>query len=251
MKPRIGITCGTGSPKWARGGDYWQPYADAVAAAGGEPVHLGPKCRGRERAVLGDLQGILFSGGKDVDLTMYPNPPDLEGESPEAVMARYRMQPEAKRDVFELPLLHEALSMDMPVLGICRGCQLLNVGLGGRLVLDVPMETESPIEHRAAPPPVGASRRHSLRIAPGTLLASILDPDTFIECNSRHHQAVRIDESLRARISALSPEDGVVEAIEVPGRRWALGVQWHPEYRTDPDIQERYRPLFEAFIGAA
>jgi len=81
-------------------------------------------------------------------------------------------------------------------------------------------------------------------------LAEALDPGLHAECNSRHHQAVRLDESFTARIAALSP-DGIVEAIDVPGRRWAVGVQWHPEYPHDAEIEAAHRPLFTAFVQAA
>ena len=250
MKPKIGITSGLGSDRWLPDGEAWWPYADAVRRAGGEPVHLDRRTLGRERAVLAELQGVLFSGGKDVDLTLYPNPPEYPGETPEAVMARHRMRPEPDRDSYELPLLREALERDLPVFGICRGCQVLNVALGGRLILDIPLETGTPIRHHTDPAPDGASSCHEIRIAPGTLLAKVFGEGVRV-CNSRHHQAVRQDETLTAAVSAVSTEDGLVEAIEVTARRWVVGVQWHPEHPGDPAVRESYAPLFEAFVRAA
>lgn len=205
----------------------------------------------REPAVLAELEGLLLSGGKDIDLAMYPNPPSLDGEDPTAVMARHRMRPEPDRDAYELALLREALQQDMPVLGICRGCQVMGVGLGGQLVLDIRHEDPSALQHTSHPPPDGASARHPLRIHPGTLLAAVLAPERFRECNSRHHQSVHPDVPEAVQVAAVSPDDGIVEAIEVPGRRWAVGVQWHPEHETDEDIRQAHAPLFEAFVRAA
>jgi putative glutamine amidotransferase len=250
VKPRIGITSGLAGSHWHPDGTSWWPYAEAVTRAGGEAVHLDARTRGREAAVLAALDGLLFSGGQDIDLSMYPNPPDLGGEDAATWMERHRMKPEPERDAYELPLLEAALDRDLPILGICRGCQVLNVGLGGRLILDIATETQTPVGHGSCPA-AGTSGLHSVRIERDTLLAGILAPEAFPECNSRHHQAVKIDEAFTARVSAVSPEDGIIEAIEVPGRRWAVGVQWHPEHPGDPAIRERYEPLFRAFIEAA
>lgn len=250
-RPRIGITSGLTGPHWEPDGSSWRPYAAAVERAGGEAVHLDPQTRGREAAVLATLHGVLFSGGNDIHLAHYPNPPEYPGEDHETVMTRHRMRPEPLRDAYELPLLQEALHRDLPILGICRGCQVLNVGLGGRLILDIPQEVETRLRHTSHPAPDGESSHHALEVLPDTLLAGVLHPEVFRSCNSRHHQAVRLDESFSARISALSPEDGVVEAIEVPGRRWVVGVQWHPEHGRDHQVREQYAPLFQAFIRAA
>lgn len=214
-------------------------------------MHLDPRTHGRESEVLEGLHGVLFSGGNDIHLAHFPNPPEYPGEDYETVMARHRMRPEPQRDSYELPLLMEALQRDLPILGICRGCQVLNVGLGGRLILDIPQEVESSLRHTSHPAPDGDSSHHALEIKRDTLLAGVLHPDVVRTCNSRHHQAVRLDESFSARVSAVSPEDGVVEAIEVPGRRWAVGVQWHPEHGRDHHVRGLYAPLFRAFIQAA
>lgn len=248
---RIGVTSGLGSAGWAADGPLWQAYASAIELAGGEAVHLNARTRGRERHVLAELDGIVFTGGKDIHLAEFPNPPDMGGADVETWMARHRMRPEPERDRYELPLLHGALDRDMPILGICRGCQLLNVGLGGRLILDIPLETGTSIRHHSHPAPDGESGLHPLNVLPDTHLSGILDPVVFDRCNSRHHQAVKIDEAFTARVAAVSPEDGLIEAIEVPGRRWAVGVQWHPERPDDPEIRALYAPLFRAFVTAA
>lgn len=250
-RPRIGITSGLDSEDWLPGGPSWRPYAHAIEGAGGAAIHLDASTRGFEGAVLDELDGVLFTGGKDIHLDHYLHPPDTGGEPVEEFMARYRMRPEPGRDSYELPLLREALDRDLPVLGICRGCQVLNVALGGRLILDIALEMETLLQHTSHPSPDGASSIHAIRIEPGTLLASILPPHEFTHCNSRHHQAVRLDHTFSARVCAVSPEDGLVEAIEVPGRRWAVGVQWHPEHPDDHQVREQYAPLFRAFVEAA
>ena len=251
-RPRIGITSGTDMRAWGPLGKQWTPYADAVAGGGGEPVHLGPHT-GITTTMIRDLglRAVLFTGGKDIDLASYPNPPDGDGAPQAEIMMRHRMQPEPDRDAFELPLLQEALERDLPVLGICRGCQLLHVGLGGRLILDIPLEVPGARTHTAALPPDGSSALHPLCITPGGLLARILDPHRVTECNSRHHQAVICDGQASTRPCAVSPDDGIIEAIEVQGRSWALGVQWHPEHFRDDAVRAASAPLFAAFVAAA
>jgi putative glutamine amidotransferase len=249
-RPRIGITTGT-DEHWLPGGSSYESYATAIRAAGGGPVRLDAATTGREPSVLRELDGIVFTGGWDIDLRLYPRPPKLRGETLGERMARGRMRVAWDRDAYEMPLALAATEWDRPVLGICRGCQLLWVALGGRLILDIPSEVENAKQHPALPPPDRASASHELEIRPGTVLASILPPTEHRRTNSRHHQAVLPDDTAPAKVSAVSPADGVVEAIEVPGRRFMLGVQWHPEFPSDPEIREAHRPLFEAFVRAS
>ncbi len=238
-------------PGWAPKGETWRPYAEAIALAGGEPVHLGPDLLGRERAVLLELEGVLFSGGNDVDLDLYPNPPEL-GMGREEAIRRFRLVPEPDRDRYELALLQEVLARDLPILGICRGCQVMNIGLGGRLILDIPTQVSTQIRHPAHAEGEAHSSSHDLHIQDATALAAVLSPQVYTVCNSRHHQAVDPVDSLPkcVRISAYSPVDGLVEAIEITGRRWAIGVQWHPEHPRDHEVRTRYAPLFRAFVEA-
>jgi putative glutamine amidotransferase len=250
VKPRIGITAGLLDDTWAESGAQWKPYADSILRAGGIPVRVDRSALGRELRVLQGLQGLVFTGGKDIHLELYPNPPELNGAEVDEVMRRHSMALEPERDEYELALLQRALERDIPILGICRGCQLLHVGLGGRLVLDIPTELGERVPHRA-PPPATQGASHPVTILPGTILARALPPESFSLCNSRHHQAVRLEEGMLATVAAVSPEDGLVEAIELHERKWVVGVQWHPEHPTDEGIEEKYRPLFRAFIEAA
>ncbi len=251
LRPRIGITSGFSSPRWAATGASWQAYARAVEQAGGQPVHLSDDTFGRERAVVKGLDGLLLTGGKDIDLAHYPNAPHFPGESNAEVMARHRMEPEPERDRYELPLFLEALQRDKPIFGICRGCQVIQVGMGGQLILDIPTELSTPLRHSAWPDPDPRSSFHAIHVEVRTLLSDALGPAPHFECNSRHHQAVRPGTCASARITAVSPVDGVAEAIEVPARRWVVGVQWHPEHADDHHVRDRHSPLFDAFVRAA
>ncbi len=217
--------------------------------AGGQPVRLDASLRGGERALIRELDGVLFSGGWDIDLRNYPRPPALEGEAPGEKMARRAMRIEPDRDRYEIPLLQAAVEADLPVLGICRGCQLLHVALGGRLILDIETEVGSKIRHPSFPEPERPSAHHALAILPGTRLAQVLSPAEHQVTNSRHHQAVIPDDITPTKVAAVSPEDEIIEAIEVPGRRFILGVQWHPEHPKDPEVREAHRPLFRAFVA--
>jgi putative glutamine amidotransferase len=146
-------------------------------------------------------------------------------------------EPSDARDATELQLLHEALDLDLPVLAICRGMQLMNVAMGGSLVQHIgacDVHRRYDLEKKL---PV-----HTVTVEAGTRLAEILGEGT-VHVNSRHHQAVaRLGGGLRVSARA---EDGIIEGIELPGKRFAIGVQWHPEDQagTDP-IQAR---LFGAF----
>ncbi len=227
MRPRIGI------PLWkAPPGERFLHYERSVRRAGGEPVRLG-----RDDG-LGDVHGLLITGGADVD-------PSLYGERPHPRTQR----PNQERDKHELALLGEALSRGLPVLGICRGHQLLNVALGGKLLQHI--EDDS---HRERDD--GSSAWHPLRLLAGGLLRELYGREE-VWANSRHHQAVtpdRLAPGLRAL--ALSP-DGIVEAVQVEGHPWAVGVQWHPErpemWGEGPQPEgpiAAAAPLFAAFIAA-
>lgn len=187
-------------------------------------------------ALLGEIDGLLLTGGADVD-------PALYGE----VRHPSTEDAEPGRDAHEIDLVRRALAADLPVLAICRGAQVLNVAAGGTLVQDIPSAVSSELAHTIAEPKDGIS--HSIAVEPGSRLAELLcDADAACSCrvNSRHHQSVsRLGEGL---VISARAADGVVEAIEMPDARFCIGVQWHPEnfWRSG-----EFRPLFAAFVAAA
>jgi putative glutamine amidotransferase len=188
-------------------------YRQALAAAEIQPVE--------EALALAGLDGLLLAGGSDIDPALYGADPDPKTEVPDR-----------GRDRLESALLREALDRDLPVLAICRGLQMLNVVLGGTLVQH--------IEGHEVP---GQPEAHAIGVARNTRLRSILGVEDYL-VNSRHHQCVdRLAEGL---VVSATSRDGVIEALELPGKRFVLAVQWHPEDRPDtPDAG-----LFEAFRDA-
>jgi putative glutamine amidotransferase len=202
-----------------------RPYVEALEAAG---LAVQPIPAGSELGLDG-LDGLVLSGGTDLN-------PHLYGQErhPEAD------EPSDARDTTELQLLHAALELDLPVLAICRGMQLMNVAMGGSLEQHIGACALHRRYDLAKKLPV-----HTVTVEAGTRLAEIVGEAT-VHVNSRHHQAVaRAGDGLRVSARA---EDGIIEGIELPGKRFAIGVQWHPEDQagTDP-IQAR---LFEAFARA-
>ncbi|MBD0694658.1 hypothetical protein BG452_03110 [Streptomyces sp. CBMA123] len=198
-----------------------QTYVDAIARAGGTPVLLPPQ-PGAAGHLLDALDGLVLTGGPDVDPARYAAAPHPRTGPPHHA-----------RDDWESRLLRAALARDLPVLGVCRGMQLLNVELGGTLLQHLPDDS-----HQIAP---ARFVRHRVTPAHGSRIAAVLGPVTEVSCY--HHQAVdRIGTGLRATAHSA---DGTVEALELIGHRFALGVQWHPE--TDPDDPR----LFHAFITAS
>jgi putative glutamine amidotransferase len=190
-------------------------YARAVAAAGGLPVFL---ASGLPDATLRDLferlDGLLFPGGGDLDPSTY-------GMTTTAPL----MGIDRERDHLELTLARWALQDGKPVLGICRGQQLLNVAAGGTLIPDLPSLRPDALIHSDPDRPPEALL-HTVTVEPDSYLAKVGTPPS-LEVTSTHHQAVdRVAPGWR--ISAVAP-DGIIEAIEAPGHPFALAVQWHPE----------------------
>jgi putative glutamine amidotransferase len=208
-------------------------YLESVKRAGGEPVILSND--DDPAAVLDRVDGILLSGGLDVDPSQY-------GQAPHATT-----EPAPERDAFEIPLSREAVQRDVPLFAICRGVQVLNVAEGGSLVQDIPSALATDVGHAVNEPK--NHQTHAIAVSPGSRLASALGgatPATACPVNSRHHQAVGAV-APGFVVSATSP-DGIVEAIERPASTFCLGVQWHPEnfWRTG-----EFAGLFDAFVAAA
>jgi putative glutamine amidotransferase len=205
---RVALPFGIAVPESKR-----RPYREALAAANMQPAE--------NVTTLADLDGLLLAGGTDVDPALYGAAPHAETH-----------QPDHARDRLETALLREALDRNIPVLAICRGLQLLNVALGGTLVQHIR-------GHRSR----NQQAVHPIAIAALSRLESLLQVDEYV-VNSRHHQCV--DQVASGLVVVARAPDNVVEALELPGRRFVLAVQWHPEDRTDgPDSK-----LFAAFRDA-
>jgi putative glutamine amidotransferase len=226
LKVLIGIT---GSHDDDAGSVFLKDYyLNAIGAAGGMPVIL-PPTRDDELidSYLAICGGLLLSGGGDVD-------PAWWGEKPLKGLGRVSLL----RDYFEIRLTRLALRQNIPVLGICRGCQVMNVAVGGSLIQDLPGGFE---HNQNAPRDVPI---HGILIDNGSRLASIIGKDR-IRVNSFHHQAVKqLADGLKITACA---SDGTVEALEDPGQAFFIGVQWHPECLND----EASGQLFKSFVSAA
>ena len=226
--PLIGISSYLDTAAW---GVWRQPaalipqsYVDGVAGAGGLPVLLPPQARGAARVVAA-LDGLLLAGGPDVDPARYGRPPHPRTGPPATA-----------RDAWEFALLDAALARGIPVLGVCRGMQVLNTALGGTLVQHLPDR----VGHTGHQPARATFGPQTVRVRPDAVLGPVLGGAATVRCY--HHQAV--DRLGTGLLPAAWAEDGTVEAVELPGRRFTVGVQWHPE--TDG----RDPRLFRAFAAA-
>lgn len=200
--------------------------------SGGAPVLLSPDLYGDILdSVLIRLGGVLLAGGNDVD-------PALYGERPIPQLGEVN----PLRDKFETELIAKVVALRMPVLGICRGIQIMNTALGGTLWQDLPSQYSAPVCHAQTSP--GQSASHQVQISPNAQLAH-LTGETHLAVNSFHHQAVR-EVAPPLRVCALA-DDGVIEGIEHPALPFFIGVQWHPERMQTPASEK----LFAAFCQAA
>jgi len=234
-RPVIGITAGRKILETSVGplAHFTLPvyYAKAVLAVGGVPIIL-PPTEGWREEVLMCTDGLLITGGEDVDPAQYGQTrhPTVEKVDP-------------LRDQFEIAVARFALDRDWPLLGICRGSQVINVAAGGTLVQDLPSLQPGLVVHRQ---PELTTLAHEVEIAPHSRLRVAIGA-TRIRTNSTHHQAVQaIAPVLRPVAWA---DDGVIEGTESPTHRWIVAVQWHPEmlYENEP----AHRRLFEALVEAA
>lgn len=237
MQPLIGIT--TASVTNEKGLTYNRAYSmisRAVAEVGGLPVLIPTGLDAQTlRALYERLDGVLLPGGPDIDPSFY-------GAEPHSTVKVDR-----PRDELEVPLVRWAVEDDVPLFGICRGHQVINVALGGSLIQDIPSMVEGAVlPHDAPDQQPRGQKTHDVAVAPDSRLASILG-STTIGVNSLHHQAVDAA-APQMTVTATSP-DGLVEATEMPDRRFVLSVQWHPEdlYEADGAMLR----LFEEFVGAA
>ncbi|HEX9304972.1 MAG TPA: gamma-glutamyl-gamma-aminobutyrate hydrolase family protein [Thermoanaerobaculia bacterium] len=220
---RIALTLDSDVP--AEENDYVRALTDAgvrrdelVVMRPGDPIE-------------GEFDGVVIGGGDDVDPVRYGRDV-LEGANVEI---------DHGRDAVDFTVFEEAWRSHVPVLGICRGLQVVNVARGGTLVQDLPLERPSEVAHRV--PKKENRRDHPVTVEPGTRLARIAGMSE-IDVNSRHHQA--IERAADGFAVAATAPDGVIEAIEAKDGRWLVAVQWHPENLTDDAVSQR---LFREFVA--
>lgn len=217
-RPRIGLCANHARARWG----VWEDdlvfvpraYVEAVRRAGGAPIVLPPDVEWTMNpdAVLDGLDGLILCGGLDVGPANYGESPHPETD-----------EPDHERDAFEIALARRAVERDFPLLGICRGMQIMNVALGGTLIQHLPDEVGHE-DHRKVP---GAFGDHPVVLDEGSLAQRAAGETTHMT-KSHHHQAIeRVGE--RLAVTGRSTIDELPEAVEIPENRFALGVQWHPE----------------------
>jgi putative glutamine amidotransferase len=218
--PIIGVT--------ASNAERARPYVAAVEPWGADPLVLLPGGLDPAEA-LERIDGLLLTGGADVDPALYGGAEDASDE------------PNRARDAMEMALIRGALERDLPVLAICRGVQILNVALGGRLIQEVS-------GHRAEGEDAGwAPAYHRIWIAPGSKLASVLGSGGQVRVNSLHHQGLReAQKSPELLASAYAMDDLTVEGVESPYHRFVVGVLCHPERQEE--VPRQFQQLFEALV---
>lgn len=222
-RPVIGVTTAR-----RRGGAMWLFNWLAVRRAGGQPRRITPA----RPVSIAELDGLVVGGGDDIGVSLYLDGPDLPELRPDI-----RIDPE--RDALERDLIHAARLIDLPVLGICRGAQMINVALGGSLHTDI-YDSYRDVPRLRTPLP-----RKDVMVEPGSRLHEIL-ATTRCRVNALHHQSVK---ELGAGLAVVSRDEyGIVQAIEMERARYLIGVQWHPEFLVFDRGQMR---LFERLVAAA
>ncbi len=222
-------------PKRAPTYEIQQAYLDAILTAGGLPILLPTSLPiNALPELVNRFNGFVLSGGGDVDPALYSGHLDTTIHS---------IDPE--RDAFELALIPLVRATDKPLLAICRGMQVLNVALGGSLYEDIASALPAAQRHDWYPNYPRDYLAHTVEVEPGSRLARILGTRK-LRTNSLHHQAIR--QPAPALEVVAHAEDGVIEAVELPEKRFAIGVQWHPECLPEEPAMQR---LFKAFVIAS
>ncbi|WP_342270359.1 gamma-glutamyl-gamma-aminobutyrate hydrolase family protein [Rickettsia endosymbiont of Orchestes rusci] len=242
-KPIIGLTLDLANncEKYSYAAFPWyalrKNYADAIIKAGGVPLLL-PYQSSTINELLAIIDGVVIPGG-DEDI----HPKFYEPEYAEDVVIANN-----ERDEFEILVLKKSLARNIPILGICRGMQLLNVAFGGSLIQHIPdymkNNNQTIIINHEQPSPKNIVS-HSITIESGTKLAKMTNNKTQIMVNSTHHQA--IDRVGNGLVVSAKANDGIIEAIELQNHKFIIGVQWHPEYLNDNDVDLN---LFKELIKA-
>lgn len=241
MRPLIGITCSRvvggswGLYSLGHFMDYtFDEYSQAIRYYGGAPILI-PVAQNQEtlRAILDRLDGLLLSGGPDINPKFYGEQPleDLE-------------EIDEDLDWMELEAARVAFQRDLPILAICRGIQVLNVSMGGTLYQDIPAQVQKSINHTQKADK--SINTHSICIEKRTLLYHIFRRKE-IWVNGKHHQAIK--DLAKGLIISAQASDGIIEAAEHPSKRFVVGVQWHPEGTWKEDVYSK--KLFSAFVQAA
>jgi putative glutamine amidotransferase len=235
MAPLIGITTTQSTNAYGQPTILlMQSYVKAIMQAGGVPVLI-PSLIAEDGwdALYAHLDGILFSGGGDIALDRFAGDPHPRID-----------EVDPARDSVELKMLHAAVSDGKAFLGICRGCQVVNVGLGGTLYTHIHDQLTNALDH-SYPGNMRTVLVHEVKFEEGTHTADIYG-EPIIKVNSLHHQGLK-DIAPSLRVVGHAP-DGLVEAVELPDHPFGLAVQWHPEWLTDQDAT---RKLFRKFVEAA
>ncbi|KAB8142363.1 gamma-glutamyl-gamma-aminobutyrate hydrolase family protein [Chloroflexia bacterium SDU3-3] len=236
MKPVIGIPCSTIRPKewYPRFHGHQETYIDAIVRAGGVPVLI-PQIETADvlEQIYSMLDGLLLAGGADIDPARY-------GEQAIPEMGHI----ELRRDHVEITLTQRAVADGKPVLGICRGIQVLNVALGGSLYQDIPAQLGGSAHDLSAAKENWQYPAHQLELAEGSQLAELLGARSLV-INSLHHQSVKdVAPGLRATGWA---EDGVIEVVEGEGQVFLMGIQCHPE-ALQAEADPRWQAVFRRFV---
>jgi putative glutamine amidotransferase len=229
MKPVIGINLDIKEGPPAEGA-IGLSYPEAISKAGGLPVLIPPMDRADLNILLASVNGIMLIGGRDYS-------PECYGDTCGTNVSLINKQ----RENFDLLLINMALETNLPILGICAGCQLLNIARGGTLIQDIPSQKPSDVHHTKPADFKEAYYKHPVEIAPDTKLSRIYTKTKF-DVPTSHHQAVKtLGKGLKASAFA---QDGIIEAIEFESRDDVIGIQWHPErdYQTNKE-------LFEFFVS--
>lgn len=232
MPPIIGITC--------KESTNVTDYISAIERYGGEP-RLFVSLRDSIPNDLSEINGLLLPGGGDIDPCRYnEHRYHVEGISKIRGVSK-------SRDELEIQLYLKALEADIPIFGICRGIQVMNVVTGGSLYQDIHTQLKNCLLHKDHISDNDA--QHSIKIQSGSLLNQLVG-ETFTEVNSAHHQAVKVVGD--GFVVTAQSEDGIIEAIENPSKQFLMGVQYHPERMLKaPELREHAQNLFEAFIKAS
>ena len=228
-RPLVAVTAG-------RVDSHLQKYVDAVERSGGEPWVLTPDAGVTPSEVVRRAGALVLTGGEDIEPRQY-------GEQPSDDIDY--MPFDSARDEMELSVTRAALDDDLPIYGICRGMQLLNVAMGGRLVQHLDDHSGTELEDNE-----WEASYHHIYISPGSKLAAVVGSGGFVRVNSLHHQGVReAHKSPHLLASAYSLEDGLIEALESPRHRWVIAVQFHPERRME--VPPHFDRLFQSLVERA